>query len=126
MTNLEGFNALLRGFVASMQSGDQDADVHAFSDADPDTWLSPKAESQSQNRPFCFEHEPVTDENGVTTCGRCGASEDELVAEREAQLEADIALGVYPDLDTGIDEGPDSERSEFGPNAWLEDDGEDF
>lgn len=126
MTNIDEFNDSLRQFVKSMETYEPDPDERAFSDADPDTWLSAPVERDVQQLPVCFEHEAVIDVNGVTTCARCGASAEEIIAEHEAQFEAAIVLGTYPDFETDTDDGPDSERDDYARSAWVVDDAEDF
>ncbi len=96
------------------------------SEQNPENWLLlPPVAAESNCDPYC-DHEPVTGDDGVIKCGRCGASEQEIDEQREAQFEADKALGVYPELDYAMDVGPDSEDCAFGPRAGVEDDGEDF
>ena len=91
------------------------AESRAFADADPDTWLSAATEAESQKGPFCFEHRAEINAEGVITCATCGASEEAIIAEQEAQFEAAKALGTYPDVDMGDDDDDwsDSDRDAY-------------
>lgn len=122
MTTID-FDVSMQRFVEAMATHEPDPDERAFCDTDPDTWLSAPVEREVQRLPVCFEHEAVADEHGVITCGRCGASEEEIVAEHEAQLEADIACGVEPKLDFGGDDDDesDSEQDDYARSVWVGD-----